>query len=534
MRNRKLWKRSALLFLSIPFFLICGCAGGELEETQTKGETQKEKFQWYINYSWFTGEWGESAVSQAITEKTGVDIEFVTPTGNENDQLKALIKSNQLPDLITLGWWEEPVSLMLEEEQVYALNELADQYAPCFWEAAEPEVCSWYEQEDGNLYGYPNYFYTQKDYEEEKLYTNITCLVRRDMYEALGCPDMTTTEGFYKAITEAWARFPKVNGKELIPLGVHEFDEFGCDSFGKFLQNFLAVPYEQDGEIYDRFMDEEYLRWLKMFRRLGVEGYLKPDIFVDKRPQMEEKILDGRYFCMIYQWRDMESQQRILYEKNKDSSYIAVDGPRNKNGADYQLPGTGINGWTLTFISKNCRNPKKAIQFLSFLMGEEGQKLIGLGIEGVTYDLVNGIPVLKEEVKKLLDTDRNEYDRLYGANSTYWMIRDSRIQSQWEETAVNTDISCVQMEEWTRPYVVNISQYEQLLENGASENKIDSRIKSAWGRILPKLLTAESEEQFDRYIEEFRRKRDEEGYARLLDAQNRQLQINKKKLGLSE
>ena len=60
---------------------------------------------WYVNYSWFAIPWGENAVSQKITEETGVNINFITPIGNETEKLNALIASDSLPDLITLGYW---------------------------------------------------------------------------------------------------------------------------------------------------------------------------------------------------------------------------------------------------------------------------------------------------------------------------------------------------------------------------------------------------------------------------------------------
>ena len=81
---------------------------------------------------------------------------------------------------------------------------------------------------------------------------------------------------------------------------------------------------------------------------------------------MSEKILNGQYFCMIYQYTDMADQEKVLYKENPDSIYIAVDGPKNLNGDDYTLPGTSVNGWTVTLISKNCKNPDKAIKLLSY------------------------------------------------------------------------------------------------------------------------------------------------------------------------
>ncbi len=186
--------------------------------------------------------------------------------------------------------------------------------------------------------------------------------------------------------------FPEVDGEPLIPIGADVFTSEGCNSFDLYLMNFLAIPYEdEDGVYYDRYTDEEYITWLKVFRQLNEEGYLATDIFVDQRTQMEEKIAQGRYFCMLYQRTDMEDQEKILYANDPDSIYIAVDGPANSAGDDPVLPGAGLNGWTVTLISKNCSAPERAIELLTYLMSEEGQLTTYLGVEGVTYDIVEGL-----------------------------------------------------------------------------------------------------------------------------------------------
>ena len=77
---------------------------------------------WYINFSWYTTTWGGNLVSDTITEETGVDINFIVPSGNESEKLSALIASNALPDMITLGFWEPAVNEMIENDMVYALN----------------------------------------------------------------------------------------------------------------------------------------------------------------------------------------------------------------------------------------------------------------------------------------------------------------------------------------------------------------------------------------------------------------------------
>ena len=148
---------------------------------------------------------------------------------------------------------------------------------------------------------------------------------------------------------------------------------------------------------------------------------------------MEEKVAQGRYFCMLYQYSDMLTQQKILYANDPDSIYMAVEGPRNANGDDPLRPTTTINGWTVTLISKNCKHPERAIAFLDYLMSEHGQLLTYLGVEGVTYDIKDGKPVLRDNIKQILDTDRAAYDREYGADDAYWMLQDNVMQLQWKQ-----------------------------------------------------------------------------------------------------
>lgn len=485
---------------------------------------------WYINYSWFATPWGENLVSQTITEETGVSVNFITPMGNEEEKLNALIASNKLPDIITLGYWETQIDEMIEKDMVYALNVLADEYDPYFYTVTDEAVVNWYTEEDGNIYAYPNSSISPQDLEEnDNIGSNQTFLVRKDIYEAIGSPDMTTPEGFAAAVRKATKMFPEIDGKDLIPIGAHVFDETGSVSFDKYLMNFLAVPWEKDGKMYDRYTDAEYITWLKMFRQLGEEGYLANDIFVDTRTQMEEKLAEGRYFCMIYQYTDLLSQQRILFENNPDSIYIAVEGPRNSNGDDPTLTTTSINGWTVTMISKNCKNPERAIAFMDYLMSEEGQKRIYLGVEGVTYDMVDGEAVLRNEVKALLDTNREQYDKVYGADDAYWMLQDNAMQLQWEQTSIP---AIQQLKDWSLKYPAYDGQYDIYLPAGSEYAIVDARINKLWSETLPKLLLAPTESDFDTILADFVAQREALDYEALMEEKTAYMIEAKKKLGI--
>lgn len=225
----------------------------------------------------------------------------------------------------------------------------------------------------------------------------------------------------------------------------------------------------------------------------------------------------------------MADQEKTLYANTPERIYIAVDGPRNANGDDHMLPGSGLNGWTVTLISKNCERPDRAIELFSYLMSEHGQMMTYLGVEGVTYDLVDGSPVLKKEVQELLDRDRLKYDQLYGGDNAYWMFQNNVMQKQWES---EEEGPLKQMEEWTYPFTHYLAQYEIKMDSNTEAGYAYSQIQSLWSETLPKLLLASTEEAFDQILEEFVQERDRLGYEKVVEESTRQIMETREKLGI--
>lgn len=509
------------IIITVLLLLLTGCNNEPQEQDITK-------FDWFINFSWFTAPWGENNVTKEITDKTDVNISFSVPAGDENDTINNILNSDKLPDLITLGWWQPQVNTLIENDLVYPLNELADKYSPEFYDYANDKTMSWYTGEDGNIYCYPSSSTPPEIYKNGAVTpSNEVFVVRKDLYEALGCPDMTTPEGFANTLRLAKEKFPEVNGYPLITMGVNEFNNYGGSSFNECLRDLLAIPYEKDGYAWDYITDSEYITWLKTFRELANDGTISADMFLDKRQQVSEKLLRGQYFCLIYQWSDLENEQRELFFNSPDSSYIAVDAIRNSNGDNPTLSGVGINGWTVTFITKDCENPEKAIKLMTYLMSEEGQKLTLLGVENKDYTVENDKIIINEDVKKLLENNSSEYISKVGANNTYWFLQNDIMQSTFD---VEPDKSLEQMQNWALKYTVDVSPYEVTFAPNSEFAVINDRTKNLWGETLPKLIMAETETEFDNLLNEYIKKRDEMGFNILQQEKTRLYQINKSKL----
>ena len=486
---------------------------------------------WYMNFSWFQGKWGQDEISKYIAEKTGVNVNFIVPAGNENEKLNTMIASGKLPDILTLDWYDDGIKKLLEGDLLQPLNKLAEQYDPYFFKIASKQTLDWYAQPDGNVYGYPNFSTSPDDYKEIKdLTSNQMFLVKKDMYEALGNPDMTTPEGFLNALKAAKEKFPTVNGQPLIPLGAKEFSDGGNDSFEGYLQNLLAIPNEKDGKLYDRNTDPEYTRWLKTFRKANELGLMSKDIFTDKRSQIEEKVGQGRYFAMLYQMSDMGTPQQALFDKDPNSVYIAVDGPMNSKKDTPKLGGPSISGWTLTLISKSCKDPQRAIQFMTYLMSEEGQHDMYFGKKGVHWDTVNGKDQYLPEVQKVFDASKDNFNKQYGGVDIYWMLANDNILKPWKP---ENKAPFKQPYDWTIGKVVSYAQYNDINPPSSSkEGIVQKKVSAKWGTLLPKMILAKSDEDIDKYISEYEAEKQKQGYDQVVNYQQQKVDENKKKLGI--
>ena len=100
----------ALTVMSM-FLTACGLFDKKIESTANKNYDEEGKnvditpitFDWYIDFSWFQTKWGTNPVSKYVTEKTGVSLNLITPSGDETEKLNSMIETGKLPDFITLS-----------------------------------------------------------------------------------------------------------------------------------------------------------------------------------------------------------------------------------------------------------------------------------------------------------------------------------------------------------------------------------------------------------------------------------------------
>ena len=537
-------KKSIILLTLVAFVVaLSGCGGkktsAELPDSTIevdkdtpswKNDKATAELDWYINFDWFAQTWGNDISSQYITEDTGVSITYL---GGSDDKLNTMMASGELPDIITV----DGSNPFVKDADKFALplDVLAEKYDPYFLEkAAKPETLKFFTREDGHIYGYPNFSNTKSDYEKGGIYANQAFLVRKDMYEQFGKPDMTTPEGFISALEAAQKLDAKDElGKAVIPIGVSPFNE-GSEPNGVFnrtLADFIGVPMlTEDGKYYDRYTDADFQKWLKVFVDARQKGLTDRDMITMTKDDKDARVTNGSYF--VYFASDLNSETDTLTlwaNENPGKEYIAVNGPSSTIGNKTALPGTSIEGWTQTFITKDCKNPQKAMEFLSYMVSEYGNTVMNYGREGETYTMVDGKPVLNADLLEFKQTDPAGFEKEIGLTTHLW-VQDSALLSR--QMGIDQFPKALQQaKQWTLDYVMpqfELASLDVYLSKESSRNA--EKINQNWSQTIAKILDAKSDSEVDQAMNEFIKYRQDNGYDKLVEERNKQIEANEKKL----
>ena len=96
---------------------------------------------------------------------------------------------------------------------------------------------------------------------------------------------------------------------------------------------------------------------------------------------------------------DIHNYINIIYE-TEDWVPLGPLYDRTGTNAEYVSGKSGYGCWA---ISSEAENPEEIFAFFDWLSTYEGQLLAEYGVEGVSYNMVDGYPVLTDEVQAKLD-----------------------------------------------------------------------------------------------------------------------------------
>jgi hypothetical protein len=148
-----------------------------------------------------------------------------------------------------------------------------------------------------------------------------------------------------------------------------------------------------------RITDPEHfqLKAAEFFNKIYKMGLLDPDAATMKFEQYLEKVKQGRVYCDIASWSSVDVYNpEAAKEGHPERGFEPVPGfYADKPINLYQSMDLGFWTW---YISKDCKNPDRAMDLLDFCYTYDGAELLMNGIEGKDFTMVNGKPVVSDDV----------------------------------------------------------------------------------------------------------------------------------------
>ena len=546
---KKLIALATIALLLIPVFTVTAGGAKEKQTAAVVREGTGPSWTWdtepvtlglYMHEGWYTKRWNPEVNirDKALLDATGVNLDISMPTGDAQERLNTMIAGRTLPDIVILGWWFDQVRQMQEAGMLYPLNELIDEYAPDFWDIIPQSMVDWYTAPDGNWYQFPNFFWAGEDLEKYAEYgvgfqSNAGMFARKDIMDALGIKpdDFKTQDGMINALR-------KVRGYQYDGHPVHPV-YFGPGAVGEFLgwigTGFFAVPREDaDGNLLDMRVQPKYLELVQFMNRIYREGLMSDENFVDTRQQITERMARGEIFLAVMNTADYTSGMRDVVTADPDAQYVWVGPVRARDNAHPWVNSSGLAGWQVNVIPRTSTRPDRAIRLLHYLYSEEGQLLTNFGVEGVTYDMVNGEIRTTDYYIEQGRADPQGTSQKYGDGGGMWWAHNPVFVRALQPPAAQIGEQ-LRNAIWdaSGPYVLNDLAWNNIgPDGGTDEAAIAAEAATYWTAQLPQMVMASSPAEVEAIwrdsVAHIRRL----GIERVWEVENQKFQRNKERLGL--
>lgn len=464
-----------------------------------------------ITESW-TPEYGladNREIFQELEKKTGVKLDWqVVPGKDYNTVIGTRIAGGDLPDMMGINSGINPIELY-EDGLTINHTEYISKFAPNILDKIKnvPGVKGLMMGPDGEAYC------ATVDVREQR--ANVKGLYyRKDWQLALGIPDPVTTEDYFNMFKAFATQDPNGNGKNdeiamhskgindfsplILAFGIHLETDAGAD---------LGFSVDANGKVGYEFAKPEMKDALAYIKSYYDAGIIPKEAYGD---QATEKTLLannrlGAYFNGVGQCDTYDKvilQAGFISEVTPTTGYSVLIPPTQKDGNRY-FPNRQNVADTRFVISAKSKNPEAAIKWLDYVWAtEEGSRYTTLGIEGKSYNMVDGKPVLTDYILKNPDgIGVHPALRTLGSFTpwiTYWT--DAAFGAQWANNEKMSGII-----KTAEPLYGQLKGFPKMLGSPEDVSAIASKmsdVSTYLNEMLIKFIMGqESLDNFDKFVE---------------------------------
>lgn len=494
----KLKKITKILIASgLIFASLAGCESKQ-EHPASAGDKITVWMPLVANVASQQSNFGETALAKAVMERTGVDINFVhPPTGQEHEKFNLLVASATLPDVIEYNWLNYPggPEKAIKEGVIIDISRHLDKANNLSSYLDEnKEIKKLATTDSGELFAFP---FVRSD---RSLCFSSGLVIRADWLEDLNLEMPCTIEEWESVLTA----FKQRKGAKA-PYSSSSFELF-ANAF-----NTTTDYYLDEGRVKHGVLDPGFKDYLITMHRWYEMGLIDSNYATLDDKTLASNITTG--VCGATKGSIGSGMGKWMSVANPDSDFslegapipVAQKGQRAKFGV-YQLPVTS-SLTAFDAISTGCRNIDAAIRYLDFGYSEEGRMLYNFGIEGESYNMVDGYPTYTELITNNPDGYSMSEALANYTRSCYTgpFVQDKRYMEQYaalpQQKRAWERWSDMDMADHALPHLY--MKDDELVEYAHLDRAVNTYIADMQLKLI---IGIESFDNYDRLISELREK----------------------------
>ena len=375
---------------------FAGCGGKEAANTE---ESSNKVTYWTAlsgNASQITSDLAETPFGKALMEKTGVEIEFMHPAaGQAAEKFNILVASGELPDIIEYSWvksYPGGPDKALADGIIQELSLENDAPNLNAYIQENPELEKFIKTDDGKFYGFP---FIRGD---EYLLTSAGMIIRNDWLKEVGL-EVPETIDEWTTVLRAFKE--KMGAKTPLTINSSNLVSWApfIGAYGTF-----ANLYVKDGQVVYGPTEDSFKDALVLLNSWYNEGLLDADFATVDGATMQSNILNGVSGATfgscgsgIGKW--MAAAPNAEFDLVGAKYPVLNKGDKAQFGA-YEFPVTGSK---TAVVTVDAANKDLCAKLLDFGYSEEGRMLYNFGVEGESYNMVDGYPTYTEDITKNAD-----------------------------------------------------------------------------------------------------------------------------------
>lgn len=330
-----------------------------------------------------------------------------------------MMASGNIADIVTNS--KANMDKFGQEGAFVPLNDLIDKHAPNIKRFLEerPDVKAVATAADGNMYFLP----FAPDGEAASGW-----FIRQDWLDELGLEVPTSVDEYYNVLKAFKEQDPNKNNK------ADEIPYFSRDT-NVAAYGLLALwgadkgYFLKDDKIAFGPMEPEYKAGISNVAQWYKEGLIDREIFT-RGSNTRDVMLGDNIGGSTRDWfASTAAYNNSLADKVPGINFVPIAPPADINGkvVEYTARATVLpTGWG---ISTSNKHQEETIKYFDFWYTEEGRRLANFGVEGVTYNLVDGQPKFTDEILNSGGVTQTLWT--YGANLEFGYHQDFEYERQY-------------------------------------------------------------------------------------------------------